>query len=325
MQTKESQKVLPVIPDFIIIGAMKCGTTTLHRLLDSHPDVYMPAGEVQFLTIDDIEQNPVFFPFIDGKWSYQSFDTHLDQYINWYQSLYEDANSDQIKGEDAPSYLPSKAAISRIAEYMPDTKLLVLLRDPVDRLYSQYWHWVRTYRATRSFEATIRFEARGFLQRSFYEEQLRYCYSLIPKKNIKVIVFEEFIRNQDHMSEEIFSFLGLQQKELLEKKKHANKGKYPKSLKMALSRNRRLSHLYGRRYLGRIPGLPERVPLKGVDKWYNRMMLAINPLTQNSPPPADPRTREFLSRLMYQRNEGLSELLERDLSKFWPSFQKAKI
>ena len=312
---------LPVQPDFIIIGAMKCGTTSLHKFLDSHPDVYMPEGEVQLLTIDDIEQNPVFFPFIDEKWAYQDFEKKFSQYAKWYSTLYENAEPGQIKGEDAPSYLPSKKALERIAQYMPDTKVLVSLRDPVDRLYSQYWHWVRTFRATRSFEETIRFESTSFLQRSYYEEQLRYCYNLIPKEQVKVIIFEEFIKDRQKITQEIFSFLGLPDKPLALQTKHANKGKYPKSLKLALHRNRRLSYYYGNRYLGRIPGLPNPIVLQGADKWYNRVMYKINPLTHDCPAPAHPETRIFLSQLLHKRNEGLGRLLNRDLAEFWPSFK----
>lgn len=320
VERMKHQLDLLVKPDFIIIGAMKCGTTSMHRLLGGHPDVFIPDGEVQLLSLDDIEQNPVFFPYIDGRWTSLDFENDFGQFAAWHKGLYEGWEEGQLRGEDAPSYLPSKKAIDRIARMLPDTKLVVLLRDPVDRLYSQYWHWVRTYRATQSFEDTIRFQARGFLQRSYYEEQLRYCFQSVPMENVHVVLFEEFIRDQNRIVAEVLSFLGLRSGEYAEVKKHANKGKYPSSLKLALLKNRIFSGMYGQRYLDKMPGLPKSTELSTMHKLIHRSLSLANPLTPNCPVSPNPETRKFLSRLLYKRNEGLSELLGRDLSEYWPSF-----
>lgn len=283
----------------------------------------MPAGEVQLFAVDDIEQNPVFFPHVNGQWTYQNFERYFDEYAAWHQSLYAGAGKDKLLGEDAPSYLPSQRAIDRIATYLPDAKLIVILRDPVDRLYSQYWHWVRTYRAIFTLEDTIRFSPGNLLQRSYYEAQLRYCFERLPREQVHVVLFEEFVRDQERITKELLSFLGLSYRpEEVRTSSHANPSLHPRSLSLALLRNRLFREVYGRRYhrtMPRMPEVPVQSRLQRAGIWLaNR----VNPATKKRPAPMDPHTRAFLAELLYERNAGLPDLLGRDLSAYWPTFQR---
>lgn len=322
-----SERRLTTHPDFIIAGCMKSGTTTLHHILAQHPRVFMPSGEVQLFTVDDIEQNPVFFIQDDGKWTFQDFERHFGEYARWHRSLYDEAEPEQIFGEDAPTYLPSRQAIDRIAEFLPDVKLIVMLRDPVDRIWSHYWHWVRTYRAIYTLEDTIRFQHGNLLQRSYYEDQLRYCQKKISASQIHVIIFEEFAQNQEAVVQRVLRFLGLRQHKAINEAvshkgvSHKNKGTYPKHFRLALLRNQVLRNLYGRRYMDGIPTMPEKTPLPLYQRLLLRLHDMINPMSSRPPVAMEPETKEFLQNLLFHRNKGLPDLLESDLSAYWPTFQ----
>ena len=105
------------LPDFLGIGTQKGGTTYLHGLLKQHPQVYLAyPKEVHF------------------------FSLHYDKGLNWYSHQFDIATADQRCGEITPYYLFHPLAAERIATALPKVKLVVLLRDPVDRALSQYFH-----------------------------------------------------------------------------------------------------------------------------------------------------------------------------------------
>lgn len=313
-------KELVIVPDFIIAGAMKSGTTTLHMLLADQPGIFIPPGEVNLLTIDEIEQFPQSFGGGGRDWCMQDFDLHFEIYRDWQAGLFAEAKPDQIIGEDSPTYLPSRRAIDRIAQLMPETKLVILLRDPVSRLISHYWHWVRSYRAIYSLADTLRFQHGNLFQRSYYEEQVRYCFERLSKERVYVVIFEDFIQNQERVLKEIFSFLDLDA-EPVHGEQHANRGAYPKYLSLALLRNRLLRHLYGQKYVGTIPRLSfdQKLPLRV--HISNKVFNSINPQVESTRTPVDTKTRQFLQEFLYEKNKGLCALLGQDLSIYWPTFE----
>lgn len=321
---KSIEKELPIEPDFIIVGAMKSGTTSLHHILRHHSRVFIPNSEVQLFSLDDIEQNPVFFQWLNTEWTYQNFDSYFKDYVTWHRSLYEESSSGQVLGEDAPSYLPSRKAIDRIGEYLPDVKLIIMLRDPVARVFSHYWHWVRTYRAIYSLEDTIQFQHGNLLQRSFYEEQLRYCLQVISAEQIHVVLFEEFVSNQREVVAGVLQFLGLEDEEDLISSvdRHKNKGKYPRFLSLSLWRNRVFRDLYGRAYQNNIDWMPsaDRLPLHR--RVLLRILQHVNPMGEKPPIKLKRDTEEFLSAVLFDKNEGLPDLLDRDLGEYWPTFRQ---
>lgn len=69
-------------PDFIIVGAMKCGTTSLHKILSSHPEIFIPEREIHFFDIDDISQHPDFFIFSNGNWYYPQLGRDVEKYLD---------------------------------------------------------------------------------------------------------------------------------------------------------------------------------------------------------------------------------------------------
>lgn len=137
---------LRLLPDFIIIGAQRCGTTSLYKYLSQHPDVH---------------------PSFPKEIHY--FSNHYQQGINWYRSHFplqwrkkNNENNGKrafITGEATPYYLAHPHAARRISQTLPQALLIVLLRDPVERAYSHYYHEVQMGVETLSFEDAIQKEA----------------------------------------------------------------------------------------------------------------------------------------------------------------------
>ena len=114
------------LPDFYVVGAPKCGTTSLHRYLRQHPGVFVPdVKEPNFFCSD--------FPSIQ---KYKSLED--------YSMLFEPAQENQLVGEASPWYLYSKTAIQNILDVQPDAKFIVMLRNPVDAVIS-YYRYMRYY------------------------------------------------------------------------------------------------------------------------------------------------------------------------------------
>jgi hypothetical protein len=133
------------LPDFLIIGAQRCGTTSLFKYLSQHPDVYPSfPKEIHFFT------------------------NNYQRGLNWYRSHFPivqnnkkktgRANKEYITGEATPYYLAHPHAARRIKTTVPDARLIVLLRNPVERAYSHYHHEVRMGVEPLSFEAAIQAE-----------------------------------------------------------------------------------------------------------------------------------------------------------------------
>ena len=130
------------LPDFIIGGAPKCGTTSLHFILAQNPAVGIPEDEVHFFDADDPIGHPDFlFGRPGGLDWYDPCPGNVES-LAWYASRFADFTDKPMIGEDSTIYLQSEVAAARIAETLPEVRLIFMLRDPVKRAYSQYWHLV---------------------------------------------------------------------------------------------------------------------------------------------------------------------------------------
>jgi hypothetical protein len=144
-----------LLPDFIMVGAMKSGTTTLHDMLNTHPDVFIPKGELHFFDQDDILQHPDFNIYKKNHfWNYPSIYKKPEEMWEFYSNKFK-GKENYVKGEDSTVYLASKKAAKRISQQKKPIKIIIILRNPTKRTYSNYNHLLRTSRAIYSFEDTI--------------------------------------------------------------------------------------------------------------------------------------------------------------------------
>jgi hypothetical protein len=120
------------LPNFVVIGASRSGTTTLHRWLHEHPDVFVPR-----------EKSPNYFASFEAipPWEPAPARAMARQWVNdltAYQSLFDDVDREVAIGEVSPVYLQAVGIPRRVRDLLPEAKLIVVLRNPVDRAYAHY-------------------------------------------------------------------------------------------------------------------------------------------------------------------------------------------
>ncbi|MEK6238896.1 MAG: sulfotransferase, partial [Planctomycetales bacterium] len=316
------------VPDFIIGGAMKSGTSTLHHLLNEHPDVFVPEGEVSFFDVDDVEQHADYFVFHEDRWRYCDFQRRFDRMCRWYRSRFESAQPGQMIGEDSTGYLASDKASERIARCLPDAKLVFLLRDPASRSYSHYWHMLRTGREVHDFEDSLQLTPGNTLQRSRYRPQVERYLKCFPREQMMFVLFEEFIRDVPGVLSRVLDFLGLDDRIDLDRiESHRNPGRLPRFPSAQRWSNWMFRRAAMKLYLERNDWAlqwedcsPVRRGL--MTQWGLKLHRLINPLTDRKPPPMKPATRSFLNDLFRRENAGLADLIGQDVEEFW--FKEAR-
>jgi hypothetical protein len=310
------------MPDFIIGGAMKSGTTTLHRILNAHPDIYIPKEEIHFFDMDNIFQHGDFYFYdkLNNKWLSQDMLENPSKIWDWYLSKFNNKEN-FIKGEDSTTYLASDIAAQRIALQKKDIKLIFLLRHPTKRAYSQYYHLLRNGKAIHSFEDTIRYNPSSILTRSLYKDQLEVYYRFIPKDRIKVVLFEDLIQNTEIVLKEICDFLAIDF-EMLDKdvfKTHANKSMSPRSIWLQIKFNLFLRDFGNINYIKALPNTPLEKNLE-IPFYAKLIYLAnktLNPKTIRKPACINNATKQFLDNYFLKELSGLDELTEKRILDKW--------
>lgn len=185
-------------PDFLIIGAQKCGTSALQLNLKAHDEIVMSDDEVHFF----------------------SHPKNFAKGLEWYAAQLP--ASDLLKGEKTPDYLDSMSAPQRIASVLPRVKLLILLRDPVDRAYSQWnqmmqnigkssqrgWEMVSFEEAIERAQCDVKPFGRLLSKGQYIDQILRYT-EHFPREQIYIGLQERFSRNGEDELALVFDFLGV--------------------------------------------------------------------------------------------------------------------
>ena len=185
------------MPNFLVIGAPKAGTTTLYQYLNQHPQVYMsPIKEPRFFCND-----------------IKSID------LNNYSALFKGVTSEIAIGEASPQYLFNPIAPEQIHHYLPNAKLIAILRDPAERAYSDYImrHYLmrRRTKVPGSNEQEIVAEVAKITQdgwivnTGYYSTLLQRYFDLFEREKIRVYLFEDLKSNPDALMADIFQFIGV--------------------------------------------------------------------------------------------------------------------
>ena len=309
------------LPDFIIGGAPKCGTTSLHFILAQHPDIFLPDEEIHYFDADDPVVHPDFL--FATRQGLEWFDVRAEHkvHLDWYRSRFDRGAGMARIGEDSTTYLHSPVAPQRIKALMPNAKMIFMLRHPVDRAYSQYWHLVMTARATCSFEEALT-QFPNIVLGSSYTEALRSYLQVFDRDAVLPILFEDFIADKQAVLNQVTDYLDLPGMEVREEASWFNKTKYPRKLETQLRLNLVGSRVVAQRYrnhTGQKTGSLQKIRHKLHYWWFSR----INPLflSEDRPVPMKPETRAYLMQHLSARNQGLSELLDRPLSEIWAGFE----
>lgn len=175
-------------PNFIGLGGQKCASTWLYEVLRDHPEVYVSTPkEIDF------------------------FSSHYENGFQWYERSFSAANGKRAIGEISPSYLPDRDAPLRACEYNPGFRLVVSLRDPVERAYSNHLHEIRLGHYSGD---DLSFEA-GLANNPMYVEQSRYARHLacwlrhFPRGQLLVVLQEEIAAHPRQEARRLYEFLGI--------------------------------------------------------------------------------------------------------------------
>ena len=177
------------LPNFIILGAMKCGTTSLHDYLDYHPEISMSQPkELNF--------------FVEHQ--------RWEQGIDWYKSNFTELG--KVMGESSPNYTrhPLFPGVpERMHAVLPDVKLIYCVRNPIQRIVSHYIHDYSIGEQSRPFAEAVLDEREAYLWISRYYYQLEQYLKFYSASQIKIVVLEEVKAKPQETLREVFEFLGV--------------------------------------------------------------------------------------------------------------------
>ncbi len=321
-QNKWISKEPDRLPDFIIGGAMKSGTSTLHAILDRHPDVYIPKDEIGFLDCDNINEHFDFSFYDKGKrtWTSQQMDSDPEKMWDWYLSKFNGGEG-KICGEDSTSYLASPTVAQRIAIQKKPIKIVFILRQPSRRTYSHYYHLLRAGIVSTTFEDTIQFNPHLVINRSLYLKQLKAYYDILPREQIKVILFEDLVTHPKEVVKEVCEFLSIDTSKFSEGdfSLHANKAKLPLFPWLQRFKNRHFRSYGNSFYLDSLPNkAPGRFRSRALfAKIVTRLFKLINPLVEKKPKAMRPETKAFLDSYFKTELEGLDTLIGQAAFQKW--------
>jgi Sulfotransferase domain len=267
------------LPNFLIVGAMKCGTSTLLGFLRQHREIYIAPREVHFFDRD----------------------SQFRRGIAWYEKQFDSGPQHRAVGEKTPAYGFVPEAAERIHRHLPDAKLIWIFRDPVARAYSNYWHLLRHGDERAGFADAITTALREeqvagrsgcvYLNKGRYAEQIRNYLQFFSRRQMLFLRFEDFIRDPNTLLRTVYEFIGVSTNEVIDTGLRRNTGSLPRSVALAWWSNTLFKDT-----------LPYRVIRK------------INKVPSTGYPPMSAEIKQRLRDYYRPHNCELAELLGWDLS-----------
>ncbi|MGH7562994.1 MAG: sulfotransferase family protein [Gemmatimonadota bacterium] len=204
-----------MMPNFLVIGAARSGTTSLYHYLGSHPEIYMsPVKE------------PNFFAWEEGRFDFGAsapggkIRTRLSVLDSKkYRALFRGVTDEKAIGEASPSYMGSPGAAARIQRAIPSARLIAMLRHPAERAYANYMGRLRDGRERNQDPHDAlggalsgrgpRWRQEIYVGVGLYHERLRPFYERFDRERIRICLFDDFVRDPHALLRNLFSFLGV--------------------------------------------------------------------------------------------------------------------
>ncbi len=278
-----------MLPDFIIIGAHKAGTTSLHHYFDQHPDVFMTVvKEPNYFSFDPM--NAAHVGARKGSYRVKS--------LSDYEALFKGAPLESRRGEASPSYLHSRSAPTRIKELLPECRLIVSLRNPVDRAYSAYQMAFRAG-VTKMRVEDIEPGLDSWTKKSLYAESLSRYLKIFSDSRLRVVLFEDLIENPSETMRDLFNFIEVRTEIKIDTSYRFNPGGLPRSSFVHHSLNS----------LKKIPLLQEFAP-----KTMRRKLARFRDGNLQKAEPLNPEIRRIWLEYFFKDITRTQTLIGRDLS-----------
>jgi Sulfotransferase family len=306
------------MPDFFIIGHEKCGTTALYKMLRRHPQIFMPdRKEPRFFSSDlrsaAATQNP-------GKGQLRT----LEEYL----ALFAPAAPGQLAGEASPQYIRSPGAAARIAEVQPDARIIAILREPASFLRSFHLQCVQAGRESqKDLRKALALEPlrregkkipREFTSPAWvlysehvrYVEQLRRFHAQFPAERVLVLIYEDYLRDNEATLRSVLRFLEVDDTTPIEPIQTYQTNvavrftpMHPLSRKLRLARHR--------------PELAGPVARTVTSLAPKSLRVLWRRVAYTAPVPPDERLMLELRQRFKPEVQALSDYLERDLVSLW--------
>ncbi|MEM9790319.1 MAG: sulfotransferase [Planctomycetota bacterium] len=294
------------LPDFLIIGEQKCGSTTLWAMLREHPGVFFPEEKELHYWASYPQWGPV------GR----SGSTPIAVYAEL-----DAAAGDRLGGEATPNYLFDPGACERVAEHLPAVRAIAILRDPVERAWSHYWHQVRRDEERLSFEAAIDAEAdrlaRGgpeamesvsYTSRGHYVRGLERWWAALGRDRVLVTCLDDLKADPDAVINRVTDFLGLPPMAgggaaHAPQRNRASYPKYPRLNRLARSARRSVESLGGP-WARAAAQLAKRTQQWRVYSGQPRLSAALRARLEALYEPSDRRLADELNRALPWRQPG---------------------
>lgn len=296
-------------PDFIIAGVPKSGSSSLAHYLRQHPRVFFSAlKEPNYFRTDDRK-----FLFRDFKRRQPASTRQIaERTPAWYQSFFRPALPGQVRGEGSVSYFRGgRDTALRINAALPSVKILIILRQPADRAYSNYLHQRRAAAETLSFTDALAIETRrlavpmhgfwGYREDGYYHDKLLAFYEVFGRERIKVLLHDDWSDPAAFMRE-IFTFIGVDPGVPIDTARRYNLGRVP----LFPPVNRRLEPATSR-------ALQKWVPASAWN-YLREMLNRLRAQNLRPAPPLDPVVRRSLTEGYREDILKTQTLIGRDLS-----------
>jgi hypothetical protein len=220
------------LPNFLLIGAAKSGTTALHDFLKQHPSIYMsPQKELRYFS--NITPPPDGLP---KEYIHPGIET-----LEEYKSFFDGVTHQKVIGESSPMYLYVPGSAERIkATLSEDIKMLAILRNPVDRAFSAYTHALRDWtEPCSSFREALDKEQERinagwgmlwhYTRAGFYAEQLERYFKIFRRDQIKVVLYDDLVTDAPGLIYDVFEYLEVDPKFIPKTSAHPNVSGFPKN------------------------------------------------------------------------------------------------
>ena len=307
-----------MLPDFLILGLPRTGTTSMHLALKKHPGICIP-----------LEKETWFF---NGNYH---------KGVKWYEERFWHCPSNSKVGEVSTTIFLQDDFAQRLKKVIPHSKLIVLLRDPIERGYSHYLHNVRIGFEKLDFKQALECEPAKIAERPHvynlygysgiganYKKNIEQLFSIFPKKQIRVFLLEEFEQSGQKTLSFLFDFIGV----------NHSVDNFPRVHVARVPRNRRLQKLLDIPYnffyrAHKKYSTANLIPLSLERRFRHlraNMVSILRAISESgqrkiNKPPIPSETRKNMENFYNRKLCGLDLLIGKELSNYWPWFSEGSL
>jgi len=287
-----------MLPEFFIVGAPKAGTTLLYHYLKQHPEVFFPEmKEINFFSAPDILNQKLYYK------------TKVIKRLEDYQLLYHETGDARVRGDGSVSYLFYPDVADRIHDLIPDGRIIIMLRNPVERAYSHYLMDKRLGYVKASFEdiitqrSTHKFQDlyyQQYVEVGLYADQVQRYLDSFGEKQVQIVLFEDFIKDPLTVFQKMCLFLEISDEYEPQLEKH-NVFAHPG--------NKLVGAIYGSDFFRKL------VKLLFPESWNERIKESV--LSNRKKPLLYQEVIETLWKIYVSDVTKLSTILKRDMYEYW--------